>query len=127
MLAQNECARIEHKIASKRPSVETTLKAAYLLLFDSWLYVMDSHNSFDESPVSHLAQLTRKSDIAELRIANTIRDMFYGRTSSMADLKEMLESRDPAYRDIFEAANWNATRTTNRRHAKSTRPLSRKK
>ena len=76
--------------------------AAWQLIFDSWLYVFEYYSSPEESIFRHLADITGKSDIPALRVAHCIRDIAYGDTSRVNELRSMIESTDPNYQSIFE-------------------------
>ena len=61
--------------------------AAWLLIFDVWLYIYDYHNSPEESNFKGLAQITVNIDKPPLRIAHCIRDLAYGDESRADDLE----------------------------------------
>lgn len=79
---------------------------ASLLLFDAGLYAFGYYTTKDESIFTHLADITRGIDAPPLRIAHCVRDLAYGDESRTEDFVAMVESDDPAYREIFEAAYW---------------------
>jgi hypothetical protein len=56
-----------------------------------------------------IADLTRSRNDAALCIAHCIRDLAYGDESRADDLKRMVQSEDPEYREIFERCYWRAT------------------
>jgi hypothetical protein len=80
--------------------------AAWLLIFDAWLYIYGYYQSKDESMSTHLADITRDIDAPPLRIAHCIRDLVYGDESRTEDLVSLVRSDDPEYREIFETAYW---------------------
>ncbi len=55
---------------------------------------------------SGLADATSAHTAPELRIAHCIRDLAYGAESRVDDLAAMVNSDDPAYRDIFIRCYW---------------------
>ena len=48
----------------------------------------------------------RFTDEPPLRIAHCIRDLAYGDESRTDDLVTMVQSSDPAYKEIFERCYW---------------------
>ncbi len=80
--------------------------AAFHLLFDVWLYLHQNHNTPTQSPFHRLGQLTAAVAAPPLVIAHCIRDIAYGDESRIDDLKALVESDDPAYRDIFVRCLW---------------------
>jgi hypothetical protein len=69
---------------------------------------------------SELADHTRDCDAAPLRIAHCIRDLAYGDESRAKDLLAMVESNDPAYREIFERCYWRPTARRRKREERDT-------
>ncbi|HEX8264511.1 MAG TPA: NACHT domain-containing protein [Pyrinomonadaceae bacterium] len=87
--------------------VETNIyKAAWFLLFDSWLYTNGIYDSSEQSRFKQLAALTKSNDAPPLRIAHCIRDLSFGDTSRAVDLVDMANSSDSEYREIFETCLW---------------------
>jgi energy-coupling factor transporter ATP-binding protein EcfA2 len=80
--------------------------AAAQLLLDGWLYLTKCIKVQKKSPFAELANLTRRSTAAELRIAHCIRDLSYGDESRADDLKAMVQSNDPELVRIFRRAGW---------------------
>jgi len=80
--------------------------AAWQLLFDANLYRFGYYETKDDTLFGHLADLTRAVDTPPLRIAHCIRDLTYGDESRTDDLVAMVQSDDPAYREIFETCYW---------------------
>ncbi len=56
--------------------------------------------------LAEIAELTRHRDEPALRIAYCIRDLAYGDESRADDLKTMVESDEPGYREIFTDCYW---------------------
>lgn len=56
--------------------------------------------------VSRLVELSRDNEAPPLRIAHYLRDMGYGNAKREKDIEALLESDDPAYREIFAACYW---------------------
>jgi hypothetical protein len=81
-------------------------RAAWQLLFDVWLWITEYYKSPDESLFRRLAELTRDVDAPPLQIAHCIRDIAHGDESRIKDLRAMIHSDDPAYREIFERCYW---------------------
>ena len=87
---------------------------------DDWIRSMkytaeqieEHRNSAEETQTifAELALVTSQRQEAPLRIANCIRDFLYGDDSRAEDLKTMLDSDDPAFRDIFERCYWRPTK-----------------
>lgn len=115
---QNQIHMLESRIAEEPLSAENVFRAAHLLLFDCWLYVMDFHDSPIRSPMKKIAQLARRHDIPALRIATVVRDLFYGNHSRVSTLHAMLESNDPEYRSIFKSGYWRRTEWSRRQTLK---------
>jgi hypothetical protein len=116
--------------------------AAWQLLFDGMLQILGYHESdadwFRESLgyteaqiaehqrdsaevralLTRLADQTRGRAEAPLRIAHCLRDLTYGDESRAGDLKAMVESDDPAYREIFERCYWRPTDADRAREAR---------
>ncbi len=114
-------------------SEEAIYAAAWQLIFDGILYICGYHkpnvdclrnmlkyteaeiaehqrNSAEmQAIITKLAGYTRSYPSAALRIAHCIRDMAYGNDSRRNDLKDMLNSNDSAYREIFEHCCWYPT------------------
>ena len=68
--------------------------------------MIESHNERERSPFATLAQLTREIESPALQIAHCIRDLAYGDESRTGDLRAMVQSEEPGYRQIFEEALW---------------------
>ncbi len=83
--------------------------AAFLLIFDSWLYIFELYKTVDDSIFDNLAELTKKIDAPPLKTAHCIRDLAYGDESRTEDLAAMVKSDDPEYREIFETCLWRLT------------------
>jgi hypothetical protein len=81
-------------------------EAAAQLLFDIGLWLLGIFEDSKESPFAALAELTRHIDSAPLRVAHCLRDLAYGDESRTKDLIAMVQSEDPTYRRLFEAAFW---------------------
>jgi hypothetical protein len=87
-------------------------RAAWELIYDGWRYSTYYHDHPDEvikpegTDVSRLVELTRNNEAPPLRIAHCLRDMGYGNSKREKDLEALMESDDPAYREIFEACYW---------------------
>jgi hypothetical protein len=62
-----------------------------------------------KSQFERLVELTRKSASVPIRIAHCIRDLAYGDESRAQDLRAMVMSDDPDYRDLFERCYWRLT------------------
>jgi hypothetical protein len=100
--------KVETTFEKEEPGEFEVYIAAWLLIFDTWLYVFEYHNTKDESIFAHLADVTREVDAPPLRIAHCIRDLVYGNKSRTEDLVLMVNSDDPQYRKIFEKVYWRA-------------------
>lgn len=98
--------QVESSFESEKIGKTEIYMAASLLIFDACLYVYGYHHSKDESIFSRLADITRESDAPPLRIAHCIRDLAYGDSSRTKDFISMVNSDDPEYRKIFNAAYW---------------------
>jgi hypothetical protein len=83
--------------------------AAWLLLFDSKLWLIEAIETPENSPFRHLADITRDIDQPPLRFAHCIRDLAYGDRSRIKELVAMVNSHDPAYRNMFEGCLWSTT------------------
>jgi len=78
--------------------------AATFLILDLWLWVTRCYKRAEESYFLHLAELTRGSNLPELRVAHCLRDIGYGDKSAVARLRAMIRSKDPATRRVFRDA-----------------------
>jgi hypothetical protein len=105
-LNQEECRKLQLRLRGKKPSQITIYETARLLLFDCWLFAMKIHDYRKQSTLSGLARLARGMDAPPLRIALCIRDLFLGDSSRKKELISMVESKEPAYRKIFETCYW---------------------
>ena len=101
--------QVENAFANGKAGETEVYRAAWQLLFDSWLYIFGYYSSPAETIFGNLADLTRTIDAAPLRIAHCIRDLAYGDTSRADHLLAMVESQDLEYRSIFEACYWRST------------------
>ena len=97
---------VEEAFDKKSVESERVYAAAWMLMLDVWLWVHEGFDEPDESPYKRIAQLTRDVDEAPLRIAHCIRDLAYGDESRADNLVEMVESDEPAYKDIFVRCYW---------------------
>jgi hypothetical protein len=98
--------KVEKSFEKEKPGEFEIYFAAWLLIFDAWLYVLEYYTTKDESIFAHLADITREVDVPPLCIAHCIRDLAYGDESRTEDLKVMINSDDPEYRKIFETVYW---------------------
>jgi NACHT domain len=99
----------EDAFAQDKASETDVYSAAWQLLFDAWLYIFGYYNLPKETIFGRLADLTQAVDAAPLCIAHCIRDLAYGDKTRAEDLASMVQSQNPAYRSIFEAAYWRST------------------
>lgn len=76
--------------------------AAWLLFFDSWLYIHECYASPKDSPFGNLARRTLNSAAPPLTIAHCIRAMAFGDESRTAEFSKLVDSDAPEYRSIFE-------------------------
>jgi hypothetical protein len=87
-------------------TVAESADAAALLLLDVWFYLTSATRTREEPPFAELAERTRQSPAAELRIAHCIRDIAYGDHRRIYDLEAMVNSDDPELVRIFRRACW---------------------
>jgi len=71
-----------------------------------WLYLIEHHNSKEDSPFSRLADLTKDVDDPALRLVHCLRDLAYGDEQREHDLMKMVESNDPAMRKLLVDSFW---------------------
>ncbi len=109
---QSEYEKLETTIADGKDNEGKIYKAAWILLFDCWLYLGKGYDSPEQSSFKRLATLTRGSDAPPLRIAHCIRDLAFGDESRKDDLIAMVQSNEPEYRAIFEGCLWRANSLT---------------
>ena len=109
---------LESAFDSGAPSLGQTGFAAWLLLFDSWLYLVGSHESSDSSPLSRIAKKTEGIEDPRLQVARCLRDIAYGDQSRLGELEAMLRSSEPAYQALFRAALWEGPPKTRANAAK---------
>lgn len=116
--------RVEQAFEKDKIGQTAIYQAAWLLLFDSWLFIFGYHNSPATSLFKRLARLTRDRDAAPLRIAHCIRDLAYGNEARADELVAMIDSDDPEYRAIFEACHWRPQAETkpSRRRSRKRQP-----
>ncbi|HSH02290.1 MAG TPA: NACHT domain-containing protein [Anaerolineae bacterium] len=82
-------------------------EAGWQLLLDASLYVLGFYEVVGEGPYFEaLAAVTRGEEAAVVQIAHCIRDVAYGREERVADLRRMLASDDPAFREVFVRCYW---------------------
>jgi len=81
-------------------------RAATDLLFDTWLYLIEYHDSKKDSPFARLAELTCAIDHPALRLVHCIRDLAYGEEEREQALMEMVESEDPAMKKLLVDCCW---------------------
>ena len=98
--------RTEESFVQNRVTEMDCLHAASQLLVDVWLWLVESHDTLEQSPFANLAQLTRDIDSPPLRVAHCIRDLAYGDESREKDLIAMVNSKDPRCRQLFVDAFW---------------------
>lgn len=79
---------------------------AWMLLYDIWLYFTEQHDTPEDSPFARLAELTRFHPAPALRTAHCLRDLTYGDEHRTDDLRAMVHSDDPSYRQLFKDALW---------------------
>ncbi|HEX8652002.1 MAG TPA: NACHT domain-containing protein [Pyrinomonadaceae bacterium] len=103
---ESEWKRVERAFAEGTAGETEVYNAAWQLIFDAWLYLAEFDQSQNESIFSSLVELTRNNDEPPLRIAHCLRDLAYGDESRIGDLVTMVNSDDPAYREIFETCYW---------------------
>ena len=99
-------AKVEKAFTDKRIRKAQIYAAAWLLLIDTWLWIYKCIDEPHNSPFIRLAELTRDAGEAPLIIAHCIRDLAYGNKKRIDDLVAMVNSDDPAYRDIFRRCYW---------------------
>ncbi len=103
---QSEWKRVEQAFEEGKASDIEIYSAAWQLLFDVWLYIFEYYETPNKSLFHRIAELTRNSEAASLRIAHCIRDIAYGNESRAKDLLAMLRSDAPEYRSVFETCGW---------------------
>ena len=91
---------------SKQASDIDCRHAATHLLFDMWLYLIEYHDTKVDSPFARLAELTEDADDPALQLVHCLRDLAYGEKEREQDLKEMVESEDPAMRKLLVDSLW---------------------
>ncbi|MBF0370157.1 MAG: hypothetical protein HQL52_11940, partial [Magnetococcales bacterium] len=100
-----EWERIVIAFSQGNPTPSDHWEAACQLFLDVWYRLVRED---EEGPplFEKLSQLTRDSDHPGLQIAHCIRDVAYGQEQRVEDLKGMIHSQDPKFREIFVAAYW---------------------
>lgn len=93
---------VETLFANKSASKADELVAAWLLVFDAWLYFQRGYVSRNKSPFARLGSLTKNSTSASLRLAHCVRDLSFGNFSRELDFFRMIDSQDPEFRPIFK-------------------------
>jgi hypothetical protein len=131
----NTWSKVEASFDSDTADEAEEFLAAWLLFFDSWLYIHQYYASPEDSPFGNLAVLTRDSVAPALNIAHCIRDLAFGDESRIDDFVMMVSSDEPAYRSIFERCHFRDApdekgtrpRKVTRKPAKKAKKVSRKK
>lgn len=93
---------VEASLADDSAGETEEFIAAWLLFFDSWLYVHECYASPQDSPFDNLARLTLNNAAPPLTIAHCIRALAFGDESLTAGFLKMVNSNAPDYRSIFE-------------------------
>lgn len=91
---------------SSKQELSDCRHAASQLLLDIWLFVFDCIDSPSQSPFFELAELTQRHPSVYLRVAHCLRDLAYGDETRADDLKAMVKSEDPEYRQLFLNSFW---------------------
>ncbi|HEX7335021.1 MAG TPA: NACHT domain-containing protein [Pyrinomonadaceae bacterium] len=101
-LDKNYWSKVEASFSRTAVNETKEFIAAWLLIFDAWLYIHESYNYPTDSPFKNLANLTKDSDAAPLNIAHCIRDLAFGDETRNVDLINMVRSSDRKFQSIFE-------------------------
>ena len=80
--------------------------ASWQLILDAWLKDNVKSDLINIDVFSQINELTRELDDPCLRIAHCIRDIAYGNNDRLKDLSRMVNSKDLAYKSIFEKCHW---------------------
>jgi len=99
-LSGNRWKELESSFKNGAISVEDEFLAAWLLIFDSWLYRMSTYDSPNNSPFVGLAALTRNSTAPALEVAHCVRERAFGDGSRIDDFLPMLESLEPTLQEV---------------------------
>jgi hypothetical protein len=132
-------------LKTTEPTEDEIYAAAWQLMFDGMLYLSGYYEAdlrslraelqYTEEEMaeyqrssgetralfSRLAEETCDSTAASLRIGHCIRDLAYGKQSRARDLRLLLESEEPQYREIFERCYWRRTAKRRKRDEGSPR------
>lgn len=96
--------RIESAFTSGNPTQHDVYAAGWLLLYDLWLFTKETYHEPSDSPFRGLAELTRSIKAPPIQLAHLLRDIAHGDDSRLVELKALLGSDDPAYKELFRDA-----------------------
>lgn len=99
-MSGNKLQQIEASFSNGVISIAHEFVAAWLLIFDSWLYVMNVYDSPDNSPFVGLVTLTRNSTAPALKLAHAIREHAFGDHAQTYYLSSMLQSLDSTLQEV---------------------------
>jgi hypothetical protein len=86
--------RVEHIFENGEAGEVEIHIAAWQLLFDSWLYLVEYYHDPNESLFAHLADITSTLDNFPLRIAHFIRNTAYGNIPTTKEIETLIETLD---------------------------------
>jgi energy-coupling factor transporter ATP-binding protein EcfA2 len=96
--------RVEANFASSVVDENDSYAAAWLLLYDIWLFITGAYPTPDASPFNRLAELTRDHDAPALQVAHCLRDLTHGDETQAEKLNMMIA--DPRFHQLFHDAMW---------------------
>jgi NACHT domain len=108
---------LEKHLRMSKPTQEAIYDSARLLLFDCWLSSLGRR----QRQLERLARLAENVEAPALRIALSIRALFFRDRSQKPQLATMVDSFDSTYRQIFESCLWRVPQRNDRSRASKSR------
>jgi hypothetical protein len=100
LLSGNKWEKIEASFNNGAISAGDEFLAAWLVIFDAWLYLLRAYDSADNSPFVGLLALTRNSTAPALKVAHYFRDQVFGDGLPNDDFLPTLQSLDSTLQEI---------------------------
>ncbi|OLU02969.1 hypothetical protein BVK86_11700 [Pseudomonas reinekei] len=101
----DEWAALESRIKSAAYTADDVNFAAWLILFDVWVYLRKGYSEESKSPISDLISVARQSDEPKIKLAIVLRGCFLNGVESAGELSKLLAS-DERVMEILAKSGW---------------------